>query len=379
MSAISWSPARKDAPTLLALIWRFADRCISRRTALPIGVGLAILAGVGDALTSADATFTLFYVIPVAVVAWFRGKNSAYVVIAQILFMSAYIDVFLGTHRIATGFVVWNLTVEALLYVLFAHVVGALRGRVEREADMRKDALDQLRHAERLTSVGKLAAGVAHELGTPMNVISGRASLIAEGNLDGDDAKRSGTIIVAQIDRMARIIRSLLDFSRRGGARKQATDLMAISRQTVELLRPLAKVSNVSIRVHGADVTAFVNPEEIQQVIGNIVTNAVHAMPEGGVVDVTIATASASSLDARERPDAMHASYAVITIRDEGTGIPADLLSKVFDPFFTTKDVGKGTGLGLSVAYGIIRDHEGFIRVESRWGEGSAFSIYLPA
>jgi two-component system, NtrC family, sensor kinase len=181
----------------------------------------------------------------------------------------------------------------------------------------------------------------------------------------------SAVIIVQQIERMSVIIRGLLDFSRRGARTKQSLDLRDLCSATAALLSPLAKTADVEITLAGEALRVSVNAGEIQQVLSNLITNAVHAMPSGGLIAIAIGKTV-------ELHDAKEQNYACITVRDGGTGIPPDVLPQIFDPFYTTKDVGQGTGLGLSVAYGIVRDHGGFIRVQSEIRKGATFRVLLP-
>jgi signal transduction histidine kinase len=360
------SDARSDWGVML---WRWLTRRVSSKNALPWAIFGALVAGVFDYLTTAEAAFTLFYAFPVALVAWFRSRRVAYILIAQVMLTSGAIDVGTGTRPLR--FTAWNLIVELGLYLLFARVVELLRARMALEGELRTKAIDELRHAERLATVGKLAAGLAHELGTPMNVISGRADLIGRDKGATEHTKKSAVIIGDQIARMSTIIRNLLDFSRRGGLIKTKVDLAALCESTALLLRPLAKTANVELHVSGEAATAEVNPSEIQQVLINLVTNAVHAMSRGGSVSIVTAKAQA-------RTDA-EGAFCSISVTDNGTGITPEVLPRIFDPFFTTKDVGQGTGLGLSVAYGIVRDHGGNLLAESQLGAGSTFRILLPS
>lgn len=370
MSAAS-THVHSDSPDALTVVWRFAERSITPRTALPLALLMTLAAGVGDLLTPAEASFTLFYVIPLAVATWFRSKRAGYAVIAEIMAVSGVADMWFARHSIPLPFVLWNLGIELGLYVLFATLLDALKKRVQREAELRQGAIEQLRHAERLNTLGKLAAGIAHELGTPMNVISGRAGLIVADASADEEARSSARIIVEQVARMTAIIRNLLEFARRGGARKKTADLTALCRDTVALVRPLANKQGVDIRVLGGPLKTQLNPSEIQQVLSNLITNAIHAVPEDGHVEV-------STRIERGRSQGTEQEFAVVTVRDDGQGIAPDVLPLIFDPFFTTKDVGEGTGLGLSVSYGIVRDHGGFIRVKTRLGGGTSFLVYLP-
>jgi two-component system NtrC family sensor kinase len=245
------------------------------------------------------------------------------------------------------------------------------------ESAARIAALEQLRHADRLATVGKLASGIAHELGTPLNVMAGRAKMITASEVQGDEAIDNARIIVEQSQRMTVIIRQLLDFARRRSPQKTSTDLVHTAQQAIALLEPLADKRNVTIvfDTAGAPVVAAVDGAQLQQALTNLIVNGLHAMPHGGRLTVRVSVE-------RAQPPADHGGpageYVRLDVEDAGEGIPASVIDHVFEPFFTTKDVGEGTGLGLSVAHGIVREHGGWIAVHSQVGHGSCFSIYLP-
>jgi signal transduction histidine kinase len=142
---------------------------------------------------------------------------------------------------------VWNNLLEGALFIVFAHLFAALRARVRMESEWRLDALNQLRHAERLTTIGKLASGVAHEIGTPLNVISGHAELLVAGRIDPDDVKNSGKNLLEQSERVTTIVRQLLDFARRGGTRVEMTDIKELVTSTGKLLESTARKAGVEI------------------------------------------------------------------------------------------------------------------------------------
>jgi len=249
--------------------------------------------------------------------------------------------------------------------------------RVHSETEARIAALEQLRHEDRLRTVGRLASGIAHELGTPLNVISGYAGMIAGGNLSPHETAESAQTIKAQSERIADIIRQLLDFTRRRPGQRITVDLRNIVRQALELMIPLAKKQGAKLVLTDGDAAtvAKTDVEQIKQVLLNLMTNAVQAMPRGGTVEVAVGPAEA-------RPPASPADsggqYVCISVRDEGEGISEEDRKHIFEPFFTTKGPGKGTGLGLSIAEGIVREHGGWIAVESTSGKGSHFCVYLP-
>ncbi|HKE15061.1 MAG TPA: HAMP domain-containing sensor histidine kinase [Kofleriaceae bacterium] len=251
------------------------------------------------------------------------------------------------------------------------------RTKLASESTARMSAVDQLRHAERLTTVGKLASGLAHELGTPLNVIAGRAQMIEAGELAGQEATESARIIHEQSQRMTSIIRQLLDFARRGKPGASArTDLGAVVQRTAGMLGAMARKAGVDLELPGGEpVEAMVDEAQVQQVVSNLLVNAIHASTRGGRVTVAVASGEAvPPVDVGGPPRRM----ASIAVRDEGCGMPPEIAARVFEPFFTTKGVGEGTGLGLSVAHGIVHDNGGWITVDSALGRGSDFTVYLP-
>ena len=245
------------------------------------------------------------------------------------------------------------------------------------QAEAKTRALAQLRHADRLATVGRLAAGLAHELGTPLNVVLARAKQMTTGALGPSEVVDKARIIAEQVDRMTRLIRQLLDFARKRELQPSDVDLRVLVTRATTLLDPIARKGGVSLIVIGAaaPVSARVDLEQLTQVVMNLVMNAVHASRSGGVVSISLgrATALPPAEDGRGEQQCSR-----IQVKDEGTGIPTGALPHIFEPFFTTKDIGEGTGLGLSVAYGIVKDHGGWIDVVSRPGEGSVFTVWLP-
>ncbi len=255
--------------------------------------------------------------------------------------------------------------------------LGEAQGNVRRETEARLAALEQLRHADRLKTVGRLASGLAHEMGTPLNVISGRASLLSGGRLSPQEANDSAVTIKTQADRITALVRQLLDFARRRAPKKEPVDLCKVVRETLDLLKAqsLKYKATLSWDTSEATVMACLDAGQIQQVIVNLVVNAMQALREGGRVSVGVITVNA-------QPPAGSATkegrFARITVSDEGTGISEEDIQHLFEPFFTTKDVGQGTGLGLPIAYGIVQEHGGWIDVRSEPGNGSTFSVFLP-
>jgi len=233
---------------------------------------------------------------------------------------------------------------------------------------------ERMRHDDRLRTVGQLASGVAHELGTPLSVVAVRAKLIASGEATGDEVASNANAILEQSERMTRLVRQLLDYSRRGGNGTTATvDLRHSMLQATEMLEPLARSRGVSIVAEGdpGDVQVRADAGQLQQVLTNLVMNAIQAMPTGGRIEVRCG---------RDRAAAGGRSGDLCWVRvtDEGPGVSPDDLPHVFDPFFTTKAVGEGTGLGLAVAQAIVEEHGGSITVQNQPTHGAVFTVYLP-
>lgn len=247
---------------------------------------------------------------------------------------------------------------------------------VRLETKARIEALEQLRHEDRLTTVGRLASGITHELGTPLNVISGRAGMIAKGNLSPGEIVEGANTIKTQSERITTMVRQLLDFARRRNTTKTSADLRQIAQQAVDLMSSLGykQKADIHLVAEDAPITANVDAEQIQQVLLNIITNALQAMPEGGEVEVGIGREHTRPPEGYNGPEG---EYFRIYVQDEGKGISKEDMRHIFEPFFTTKETGEGTGLGLSIALGIVREHGGWIDVKSKPGKGSCFSVYL--
>jgi signal transduction histidine kinase len=329
----------------------------------PLVLALTLLLGLGDYVTSVELTFTMLYLFPIAIAAWWHGRRLA--VATSLLAGACTLLVLREPTPLPWLSVVWNTAGSVVIFVFVAWLVDTLRRYVDREQAERRLAVEQLRHAERLNVIGTMAAGVAHELGTPLGVIAGSAELIDVGELDRARLHELSRRILRQTERMSAIIQHLLDFGRRGGGRRTLAELGAVVRAAAELTATLARQRGVRVQleVAPAPTPVLVNPSEIEQVVSNLVVNAIQASPEGSVV---IARAGRDG------------DAAVIAIEDRGHGIEPDALPRIFDPFFTTKGVGEGTGLGLSVSYGIVRDHGGTIDVTSEPGVGTCFTVRLP-
>jgi signal transduction histidine kinase len=248
----------------------------------------------------------------------------------------------------------------------------AARLRTQAETEARLAALEQLRHAERLATLGQLASVLAHELGTPLNVVAGHAKMIGSGRLDTSGVQESSEAIGAQCERMTKLVRRILDYARPKPAKRLWIDASEVVAKAGELLAGLAQQRKVKLALPaGAEqVRVFADPEQLHQAITNLVMNAVQASRPGQSVDLGVSSAVRTDRE----PD----RFAVLSVTDHGRGIPDEVRERMFEPFYTTKAPGEGTGLGLSVVADVVREHGGFVEVVSKPEEGSRFLIHLP-
>jgi signal transduction histidine kinase len=256
-----------------------------------------------------------------------------------------------------------------------AQRLASAQEQASSEHEAHIQTLEQLRHADRLASIGRLAAGIAHELGTPLNVISGRSKLIWQGKVAPDAVLNNSRIIFEQSQRITAIVQQLMTFSRRRTGERNAVDLARVVTQVVELLQPLSRKRNVSLRtVTSNKIIVTADAHQLEQVLLNLVVNAIQASSESGEVLIALHQVANEAGSGIVGP--VH--IARVSVCDRGPGISKETMSRIFEPFFTTKDVGEGTGLGLSVAYGIVEEYGGTIRVVSEPGAGAEFVVCLP-
>ena len=223
---------------------------------------------------------------------------------------------------------------------------------------------EQLRKTERIAELGTLASGMAHEIGTPMNVILGRAEYLLQRTAD-EGMKKGLATIITQIERITKVMNQLLVFARRKPPDRQAVDLGEIVEDSLEMFQERMTHSRITVEkaIEADTPSIHADRDQLVQVLINLLMNSLHAMPEGGRLRLSLA---------RE------GSYVCLGVSDTGHGMPEEIRSKVFEPFFTTKDFGKGTGLGLTVVKGIIEEHGGTIAAESAVDKGTTFWIRLP-
>src|SRR5688572_23275827 len=251
------------------------------------------------------------------------------------------------------------------------HVEALIRDVSERRRldDQSRDLYQQLLQAEKMAALGQTISGVAHELNNPLATILSWAERLAERNLD-ETSRRGIDVILSESERAARIVRNLLTFARKRQSTRSMIDLNQVVRETLALRAYEQRLINIDVVTALASglPTVFADAHQIQQVLLNLIINAEQAM---------VSANGRGSLVLRTWHD-VERNAVVLQVSDDGPGVPADVKNKIFDPFFTTKEVGKGTGLGLTVAYAIVQEHGGSIKVDSHPAGGASFTVEFP-
>jgi signal transduction histidine kinase len=244
-----------------------------------------------------------------------------------------------------------------------------LGGNASREAFLEQEhkrLRDQLFQQEKMVLIGQIAASVAHELNTPLGTILLRSQLVLRQHQDAEELSDL-KVIESEAQRCRRIIDSLLSFSRRSEGAMSETDMTSLIEESLSIVGRDLENKGVAVESHHADeaATVCVDPNQIQQVLLNLVANAADAMPDGGTLRI-----STRSLPERNMLE--------IRVADTGSGMSPEVLQKAMSPFYTTKPRGKGTGLGLPICQRIVEEHQGEIEIQSRPGEGTVVSVLLP-
>ncbi len=238
----------------------------------------------------------------------------------------------------------------------------------------------QLRQSQKMDSLGQLAAGVAHDINNILTIIQGHAGLLLNAAPPDSDAAKSASQIAAASDRAAGFIRHLLAFSRKQIYRTKILDLNAVL-GNLEVLLPRMLGGHIVLETryfphlpHIAADTAL-----IEQVVMNLAIHARDAMPKGGKLIIETSVVDMDSAAVRRHPEGHAGRFVCLAITDNGCGMEPALIQRIFEPFFTTKEMGKGTGLGLATVYAVVKQHHGWIEVQSEVGTGTTFRIFLPA
>jgi signal transduction histidine kinase len=246
--------------------------------------------------------------------------------------------------------------------------------RIIQEAETKLELERHLRQSDKLATIGQLASGLAHEIGTPLNIIYGRTELIQRRLEDKEGIKKNLEIIIGQTERITKILRQLLGFVRKKKPEQTLLSINTLLETTLDLLdHQIQKQAVRVVKDLRENLPAVIgDPDQLQQAFLNLLLNAIQAMPRGG----TLHLSASSKKISKEGLTEAQRQYMEVCVGDTGVGIEGEAIQDIFNPFFTTKDTG--TGLGLMVTQGIIQDHEGWINVESEVRKGSVFKVYLP-
>jgi signal transduction histidine kinase/uncharacterized protein YigA (DUF484 family) len=261
------------------------------------------------------------------------------------------------------------LAPQLTIWIRNARLYRELQERIQAQ---RKTESHLVRSA-RLAAVGEMAAGVAHELNNPLTAVSGFVELMLDELPDGSPQRPDLELVLQEAHRARGVVRRLLDFSRHSENRRSSTDINTLSRDVLSLVSHQARTNQVEVVCELSEDLPIVSvdPNQIKQVLLNLLQNAIQSMPKGGHLILTTSPSNSAV-----RPELREG--VVITVTDTGEGIPSENIDRIFEPFFTTRPPGTGTGLGLSVSFGIINDHGGFIDVESQVNQGTRITVYLP-
>jgi two-component system NtrC family sensor kinase len=242
----------------------------------------------------------------------------------------------------------------------------------ERDKRQRVESETKLLQSEKQASVGKLAGGVAHEINNPLTGIVTFTHMLLRRNDIPEEVRTDLETIAQETERVRKIVKGLLDFSRQTELDRETTDVNRLVRFTLSLVENQALIKGVSLNFEQGEGLPMITLDrnQMQSVLLNIAINALDATDPGGSITITTNIGVSTSKPGQQGIE--------ILCTDTGCGIPPENLNKLFDPFFTTKEVGHGTGLGLSVSYGIVERHGGTIWVQSKVGKGSTFKVWLP-
>jgi signal transduction histidine kinase/ActR/RegA family two-component response regulator len=261
------------------------------------------------------------------------------------------------------------------LAAAFNNMVDSLQ---KREAE-KEELEEKLRHSQKMEAIGTLAGGVAHDFNNILMAINGYGTLIQIELDEGSKLWSYADQIVKAGDRAANLTHRLLAFTRKQIISPRPIIIDEIITNIENMLtRLITEDIELRLNLNATDAVVVVDPGQLDQVLINLVANARDAMPQGETISITTGTVTLED-DFVKRHDQENAGeYALITVSDSGAGMTENIMGRIFDPFFTTKEVGKGTGLGLSMVYGIVKQHNGIIEVDSEIGKGSSFRIYFP-
>ncbi|OGW47706.1 MAG: hypothetical protein A2078_05850, partial [Nitrospirae bacterium GWC2_57_9] len=248
-----------------------------------------------------------------------------------------------------------------------------------RDITEKKRLQEHLFQSQKMDSIGVLAGGIAHDFNNILTAIIGHSEIIRRSDLD-EKALRSLNVIEEASRRAGRMISKLLGFARKSNFEVVPLNMNDVIFDTVKLLeRVIDKKINLTVELDNRLPLVLGDVNQMEQVIMNLIVNARDAMPSGGRIVIKTSTREVTKGMPDVPPYLPAGEYVIMTVSDTGLGIPRDVMGKIFEPFFTTKERGKGTGLGLSMVYGVVKEHKGYISVQSELNRGTAFTVYIPA
>lgn len=252
----------------------------------------------------------------------------------------------------------------------------AVKRDVTREVELEQ----QLRQAQKMEAIGQLAGGVAHDFNNILTVIQGNASMLAEAGVQGEEIAECSNQILIASERAANLTRQLLVFSRKQIMQPVSLDLNEVLAGTTKMLRRIVG-EDIALHTEFAPEVPRILADAgmIEQIVLNLAVNSRDAMPEGGRLVIATSTETVDEGQVAQTPGASGGRCVRLTVTDSGSGIPPEVMPRIFEPFFTTKEVGRGTGLGLATVHGIVKQHHGWIEVQSEAGKGTSFHIRFPA
>jgi signal transduction histidine kinase len=285
-----------------------------------------------------------------------------------------------GVHALARGDMEYPL--EASGHDELSELTRAfdgMRGTLERNETQREQLEGQLRQAQKMEALGRMAGGVAHDFNNLLTVIRGHSDLLLDRMQPEDPLYRSSQQIRKTSDRAASLTRQMLAFSRMQVLQPKVLDLNELIAEMGKLLRRLVREDiEFSLRLGDSLGRIKADPSQLEQVLLNLTVNASDAMPLGGKLTIETQNLIVDHDNAHFHSSVERGDYVVLSVSDTGSGMDSATKARIFEPFFTTKEPGKGTGLGLATVYGVVKQSGGFISVDSSLGNGSRFSVYLP-
>ena len=277
------------------------------------------------------------------------------------------------------GNVVWVRVVACPInHNFMIGIVEDITGRKQKK-NKRRGLEEQLRQAQKMEAVGRLAGGIAHDFNNLLMVIQSYTEMLQDSLPAHDPLRRNTQEIMKAADRAASLTRQMLAFSRKQILSPVVLDLNAVIDETAKMLKRLIG-EDIEFRVSPAESLWAIeaDSDQIVQVLMNLCVNARDAMPQGGTLTIATGNVTVEEGSVSGQPYVAPGDYVRLSVTDTGTGISKEMQEQIFDPFFTTKEVGKGTGLGLATVYGIVKQSGGYVWVDSELGQGACFTIYLP-